>query len=292
MYPLNLYWRGRLQEAVTRSREVARIYHHSSDTFAATFGHPHLGLALAAQGRYREAIDVFNEARQLGLKHEVWTFHARAIAMAAGFHLDIFDFEGNETLALEARELARFAAFLPSLVSAGIDLVLNFTHRGELGQAQTLLAETADSAGKVGGWHGWLWDLRMTQARAELELRRGQWRQALEWAEISIAKNSPKGRIKYRVAGLTSRSAALVGLGRKQEAIAGLRIALRLARPLADPAMILRCCTALLQLDGSDSLLAEARAIARQMFWQLPEGNLRLRFSAAEPVRRLGEFAR
>jgi len=292
MYPLNLYWRGRLEEAVIRSREVARIYHHSSDTFAATFGHPHLGLALAAQGRYRDAIDVFNEAQQLGLKHEVWTFHARAIAMAAGFHLDIFDFEGNETLALEARERARFAAFAPSLVSAGIDLVLNFTYRGELGRAEALLAETADSAGEVGGWHGWLWDLRMTQARAELELRRGQWRKALEWAEKSIAKNSPKGRIKYRVAGLTSRSAALVGLGHQQEAIAGLRMALRLARPLGDPAMILRCCTALLQLDGSDQLLAEARGVARQMFLQIPEGDLRLRFSTADPIRSLGEFAR
>jgi tetratricopeptide (TPR) repeat protein len=290
MYPLNLYWRGRLREAASRSSEVARIYHNSSDTFAATFGHPHLGLALAAQGRYREAIDVFSEARQLGLNYEVWTFHARAIAMSAGFHLDVFDFEGNETLATEARERARFADFAPSLVSAGIDLVFNFCYRGDLGRAESLLAETVHTAQKVGGWHGWLWELRLIQARAELELWRGQWREALRWAEKSIAKNQPKGRIKYRVAGLTTRAGALAGLGRQREAITDLRKALRLSRRVGDPAMLLRSFTALLQLDGSDAMLAEARATAAQIFLQLPEGNLRLRFSAADPIRRLGNF--
>ena len=102
-YPLTLYLRGRNAEALDRARESAQNFRSLSDTFAATFGHPHLGLALAACGRYTEAASVFEEARQLGRKHEVWAFHARSIAMSAGFHLEVFDFKGNEKLAEEAR---------------------------------------------------------------------------------------------------------------------------------------------------------------------------------------------
>ncbi|HZR19862.1 MAG TPA: AAA family ATPase [Verrucomicrobiae bacterium] len=290
MYPLNLYWRGRLGEAVERSREVADLYRHLSDAFAATFGHPHLGLALAAQGRYREAMVVFQEARQLGLKHEVWTFHARAIAMSAGFHLDVFDFEGNEAIALEARERARFAGFAPSLVSAGVDLIFNFSSRGEIARAEELLAETAQAAKAVGGWHGWLWDLRLTQARAELALRRKRWREALGWAEESFARNCRKGRIKYRIAALISKATALVALNRKREAVADLRMAIRLARPVGDPALLLRACCALLDIEGNDRLLVEARATAKRIYQELPEGHMRDRFQAAEAVRRLGNF--
>jgi hypothetical protein len=67
----------------------------------------HLGLALAGSGRYGEAMQVFAEARQFGVEYEVGHFVPRAIAMSAGFHLDVFDFAGNEALAEEARDLAR-----------------------------------------------------------------------------------------------------------------------------------------------------------------------------------------
>ena len=99
---------------------------------------------------------------------------ARATAMAAGFHLSVFDFEGGVALASEARELGRSAGFLPSVVSAGIDLLLTFARRHDPGRAEGLLPETAAAAVGATGSHRWLWELRLTQVRAELAL--GAWR--------------------------------------------------------------------------------------------------------------------
>ena len=99
--------------------------------------------------------------------------------MSAGFHLELFDFKGNEKLAEEAREQARLAGFQPSVVSASLDLVFNFARRGEIGRAERLVEETAAAAATTGGWHQWLWQLRLRQARAELACARRDWSGAL-----------------------------------------------------------------------------------------------------------------
>ncbi|HLH55169.1 MAG TPA: AAA family ATPase [Verrucomicrobiae bacterium] len=291
MYPLNLYFRGHISEAVGRARESAVTFQSLSDMFAATFGHPHLGLALAACGRYSDAARVFEEAKQLGLKHEVWTFLARAVAMSAGFHLELFDFQGNELLAEEARDRARSAGFNPSLVSANIDLVFNFARRGEIARAERLAEETTAVAAQIGGWHQWLWALRLKQARAELAYARGDWSAALKWAEDAISSSRAHGRKKYVAAGLETRSKALVSLGRKTEAIADLRNALHMARLMGDPALLLRAATTLLATEGDDALLSEARATACNILAELPTEEMRRHFQAAEPVRLLGPNA-
>ena len=290
LYPANLYLRGRIAEAVERGRESVKMCRGLADPFVATFGHPHLGLALAASGRYEEAMRVFDEARQLGVKYEVWPFHARAIAMSAGFHLDVFDFAGNEALAEEARERGRLSGFQPSAVSASLDLMFNFARRHEVSRAEKLVTETAEAVAKTGGWHRWLWELRFAQARAEIALAREDWVAALRYAEDSIAQSHARGRVKYEVAGLGTRAKALAALGRKPEAIADLRKALELSRPVGDPAMFLRASTALLAIEGDDALLAEACAAAQRIVGALPNEEMRSRFLAAEPVRLLGRL--
>jgi hypothetical protein len=77
-------------------------------------------MALASTGQYAEAMRVFEEARRLGREYRLDTLLARAICMSVGFHQDIFDFARAESLAQEARELARSANFSPPAVSAGI----------------------------------------------------------------------------------------------------------------------------------------------------------------------------
>jgi tetratricopeptide (TPR) repeat protein len=290
-YPLMLYLRGSTAEALDRARDSAKAFRSLSDTFAATFGHPHLGLALAARGHYTEAASVFDEARQLGRKHEVWAFHARAIAMSAGFHLEVFDFKGNEKLAEEAREAARSAGFQPSVVSASLDLVFNFARRGEISRAERLIEETAAAAVTTGGWHQWLWQLRLQQARAELACARRDWVGALEAAHAAILGSKERGRTKYLVLGLETRARALAVLGRQVEAISDARHAVQLARAMGDPALFLRAATTLLNVDGDDSLLLEARRTAERILAELPDAEMRRQFEEAEPVRRLAPLS-
>jgi class 3 adenylate cyclase/tetratricopeptide (TPR) repeat protein len=290
LYPLNLYLRGRIAEAVERGRESAESSQNLSDTLATAFGHPHFGLALAASGRYREALRVFQEARQFGTKYEVWPFHARSVSMSAGFHIDLYDYSGHEALAEEARELASSADFQASVISACLDLVINFTCRHELGRAEKLIEETAVAMVKVGGWHRWIWEMRMAQARAELALAREDWSGALELAESSLALRLHRGRIKYEVAARLAKAKALVALGRKRDSITELRKALELSRPVGDPAMLLRVMTALLPIDGNEDLLEEARALARKIIAEVPTPEMLRCFETAEPVRQLGSL--
>jgi class 3 adenylate cyclase/tetratricopeptide (TPR) repeat protein len=290
MYPLALYWQGRTAETLARARESAQAFRSLSDVFAATFGHPHLGLALAACGKYSEAASVFEEAKQLGRKHEIWDFLARAMAMSAGFHLDVFDFEGHERLAEEAREQARSKGFRPSVVSASLDLIFNFARRGEVGRAEQLVDETAAAAAEVGGWHQWLWQLRLQQARAEIACAQCNWAGALDTAQAAISKSRSFGRVKYVVLGLETRARALAWLDRNDEAISEARNAVQMARATSDPALFLRTATTLLALDGDDLLLLETRNTAGRILAELPDAEMRRQFQAAEPVRHLGSL--
>jgi len=238
----------------------------------------------------QEAVQEFNEARRFGREYEVWPLLARAIAMSAGFHLDVFDFAGNEALAEEARELGRSANFLPPVVSASLDLLLNFAQRQEVSRAEKLVDEVATVAQKTASFHGWLWRLRLAEARAEIALARGDWEETLRLAEDAIGQSRARSRVKYHAVGLETRAGALAALGRTREAIADLRNAVKLTRPTGDPAMFLRAAAALLKLEGDDALLAEARVAAQRIAIALPTDEMRRRFRDAEPVQLLSRL--
>jgi tetratricopeptide (TPR) repeat protein len=152
------------------------------------------------------------------------------------------------------------------------------------------MAEVAPAAEKADRWHGWIWKMRMAEARAEIALAGGLWEEAVRFSDEALSKARSAGRIKYQALALWARGRALNTVGRCPEAIADLRAALALARQLGDPAMFLRVATSLLAIDGHDSLLDESRATARQIIASLPDEELRCRFAGADAVRSLGSL--
>jgi tetratricopeptide (TPR) repeat protein len=194
-------------------------------------------------------------------------------------------------LAEEARELGSSANFPPAVVSAGVDLLFNFVRRGEVGRAEGLFHEVQSAADSKLSSHLWLWRIRLAEVWAELVFTRGDSSQALQCADEAIAKSRASGRLKYEVLGLLTRGRALQGLGRTREAIADLRHAIGVTRPVGDPAMFLRVATALLAIEGDDALLAETRATAQRMSAALPDEAMRQRFLQAEPVRTLAKLS-
>ena len=197
----------------------------------------------------------------------------------------MWDFETNAELAEEARDLARALSFAPPAVSAGIDLLLNFARRHEVGRAEALIDEVAASVSKAAGWHGWLWSLRLAEARAEIALARGDWQAALRWAAEAIERSRARQRVKYEVLGRTTRAQALCALGRTRDAIDELNRALVLARPVGDPALFLRAATGMLSLAGDDGLAAETGAAVQRIASALPDAGMRRRFASSDPVR-------
>lgn len=283
-FPLMLYWTGQFEEAVECARESVQEARKLNNVSMMIMTLPHLGLALAAIGRYEEAIHAFQEGNLLGRKYG-HALLARAIGMSAGFHRDVFDFARAEALAEEARELARSFDFVPPLVSSSVELLQNFAQRQEVGRAEKLLGEVGEHVEKAGGFHGWLWRLRVADARAMLALTRGNFDEALSWSGEVIAKSRATGRVKYQATGLATRAKTIAAMGREKEAISDLRTAVELARPTRDPAMLLHAAAALLAVEGDDALAAEARKAVDRIATALPGAEMRSNFETAEPVR-------
>jgi tetratricopeptide (TPR) repeat protein len=251
-----------------------------------------LGLCLAGSGRYQEAEQAFIESLRLGREHEVWPFVARTIAMSAGYHLDLFDFDRNEALAQEAREFAMSSSFPPPAASAGIDLLLNYARRQEAGRAEVLLPEITATVEKAAGFHGWLWRLRLAEAQAEIALARGDWEAALSYADSAIQQSQASGRLKYHILGLDTYAQALLKLNRTPEAIAALREALPLARKMGDPTVFLRPATTLLGVDGDDELCAEVQATLQNLLAAIPTPEMRRTFETAAPIQQITALTR
>jgi len=287
MGPLTLYLAGRSTEALASAAVAADSARSSRDTTFIMYSLTHLGLNLAAVGRYAEATEAFREARSFGRKYGAIPMLARATAMAAGLHLILFDFEGAEALQSEACELARGVGFVPPIVSAGIDSLLTFARRHEPGRAERLLEEIAAAAASTGGWHQWLWQLRLTQARAELALARNAFDEAIATATDSIEQSRARGRPKYEALGLITRARGLHALARTRNAIADAKTAVRVADRMGDPALLLLALDALIGVDGTDELATRARAVTDCICEGLPNEVMRRCFTESEVMRRI-----
>ncbi|HEV2583398.1 MAG TPA: helix-turn-helix domain-containing protein [Ktedonobacteraceae bacterium] len=279
------YWLGRYPEALTSLRAAVAV--RQGQPLKQIFPLQDLGLALVATGQYTEAVRAFGEAQHLSREHEVWPLLARAVANLAGLHLEVFDYAGHEALAEEARALARSADFVLAEVSAGLDLLFNYARRNEVGRAAHLLADVAATVEKAHGSHGWLWRLRLAQARAELALAQQEWEETLRLADLAMQHSRQAGRVKYLALALKTRAQALVARGHSREALSDLRKALDLTGPTSDPGVFLQIAASLLAVEGDDALAREAYAVVQRLSAALPDDEMRQSFAAAEPVRQL-----
>jgi tetratricopeptide (TPR) repeat protein len=286
--PLTLYWAGRADEAIQHASQAVDTARASDDPPFLLYALQHLGLSLSGAGRFDEAVRAFDEARAFGRRCGALPLLARATSMSVAPLLSLGDLSSAMARALEARELAHRVAFEPPLVSAGIDLLLIFARQRDPGQAESLLDDTAQAVQNASGWHAWKWDMRLSQARAELAFARGAWAEAVHAATHVIDQSRRRHRPKYEALGLVTRARASRQVG-APSAARDARAAVKAARRLGDPAVLLDCLIVLLELDGTDALLDEARRTAKKIVLAVSDETLRSAFltsvgSKAPPV--------
>jgi len=277
--PLTLYWAGQTVEAVERAAQAVERARESEDPAFLLYALQHWGLGLSGAGRYDEALRAFDEAQTFGRLCGALPLLARATSMSVAPLLSLGDLEGATNRALEARELAYRVAFEPPLVSAGIDLLLISARSEDPGRAESWLDEVARAVQQARGWHAWKWSLRLWQARAELALARGNFTDAITAAHNVVEQSRSRSRLKYEALGLSVRARAQHRLGVRQ-AREDAQAAADLARRLADPAVLLECLAVLLEVDGSDEVLAEARGTVQRILGALSPEPLRRAFLA------------
>jgi len=275
--PLTLYWAGRADQAIQHGLQAVETARASEDPPFLLYALQHLGLSLSGAGRFDEALRVFNEARAFGKTCGALPLLARATSMSVAPLLSLGDLNGAMARAFDARELAHRVAFEPPLVSAGIDLLMIFARQQDPGRAETLLDETAQAVQKASGWHAWKWNMRLSQARAELAYARGAWDEAVQSATHVIDQSRSRHRPKYEALGLVTRARAARRLGARS-AVKDARAAVDVSRRLADPPVLLDCLIVLLEIEGTDALLDEARRTAQKIIRAVSDETLRSAF--------------
>lgn len=276
--PLTLYWAGLADEAIQHGLQAVETARASEDPSFLLYALQHLGLSLSGAGRFDEALRVFDEARAFGRRCGALPLLARATSMSVAPLLSLGDLRGAMARAFDARELAHRVAFEPALVSAGIDLLMICARQHDPGRAQTLLLEeTAQAVQKASGWHAWKWNMRLSQAQAELALARSAWEEAVQAATYVIDESRSRHRPKYEALGLVTRARAARRL-HARSAIKDARAAVEAARRLGDPAVLLDCLIVLLELEGTDALLDETRRTAQKIVGAVSDETLRSAF--------------
>jgi tetratricopeptide (TPR) repeat protein len=217
-----------------------------------------LGAILAGMGRYEEARAHFANARAVGTRVGLPMVTTRALSMSVGHHIDVLDFDGAHRLATETSEIGRQMEFATPRVSSTLDLAFVATARKDAATARAIVDRVQDDVAKGTGFHGWLWRARMLLLRAEIAVLDGAFVEALSLSEQAIANCTRLRREKYVAVAECSRAAALVGLGRADEAVRGLSGFLHERLTLPDPALRFRLATALLRITNDES----ARIIA------------------------------
>jgi tetratricopeptide (TPR) repeat protein len=275
--PLTLYWAGLADEAIQHGLQAVETARAAEDPSFLLYALQHLGLSLSGAGRFDEALRVFDEARAFGRRCGALPLLARATSMSVAPLLSLGDLNGAMARAFDARELAHRVAFEPPLVSAGIDLLMIFARQHDPGRAETLLDETTEAVQKASGWHAWKWKMRLSQARAELACAGGAWDEAVQSATYVIDQSRCRHRPKYEALGLLTRARAARRLGARSS-VKDARAAVDASRRLADPAVLLDCLIALLEIEGTDALLEEARRTAQKIVRAVSDETLRSAF--------------
>jgi tetratricopeptide (TPR) repeat protein len=284
--PLMLYWAGRTEEAAEQACQAVKNARESSDPAFLLYALQHQGLSLTAAGEYDKAINIFDEACTFGGHCGALPLTARAMSMSVAPLLSLGDLDGARERALEARELAHRVNFEPPIVSAGIDLLIIDARLHDPGRSEALLRETQVAVDRAHGWHAWKWRLRLTQAQAELNLARQSWDEAIAASSQAIAQSRSYGRPKYEAWGLATRSQASRKLG-WQRAAGDAGAAVKIARRIGDPALLLKCLSILLELDGNDELRGEAQRTVERICKTISQKGLRSRFLAGMPSHQL-----
>jgi len=275
--PLTLYWAGMADEAIEHGSQAVERARTSDDPSFLLYALQHLGLSLSGVGRVDEALRVFDEARAFGRRCGALPLLARATSMSVAPLLSVGDLGGAMARALEARELAHRVAFDPPVVSAGIDLLMIYARQQDPGRADALMDETAEAVRKANGWHAWKWNMRLSQARAELALARGEFGEAIQAATHAIEQSRDRHRPKYEALGLVTRARAAHRIGTPM-AVRDAKTAVAVGRRLADPAVLLDCLIALLEIEGTDTLLEEARRTFQKIARAVSDETLRATF--------------
>jgi class 3 adenylate cyclase/tetratricopeptide (TPR) repeat protein len=268
----HFYWSGRYPEALEMalaSATTGGLEPHSAEFLLRGAGME--GLILAGMGRYQEAIAAGDEAiaaaRRLGRGDNV-VMNYSTLALREIFALD----EAAARSELVADRLGPSHFNMPWM-NARADVIGVHLMQGDVaGVERDWPGAWDDAVGSV-AWERWLISGRLASIRAETELERSRFDEAVAWARRAVEMARASQRPKYEMIALMTLGRSLVADHAPDDGITQLRAAVAMSDRLGSPLYRWQARAALGSAlrDRADTgaegenLLRDAGAIAHQI---------------------------
>jgi tetratricopeptide (TPR) repeat protein len=296
---LFLYWRGDYKRSTEVGRDAVDRALGVQSLQSSAQGTSHVALSLVGLGRHIEAIPWFEKSVQLGLDWEALPrFSSRTMNMWAGAERELMNFGRARELSQRGLEMARQANFAPAMCSAQIDLFVLELAEGRYDAAEQALPGVWRAASQVKGIHEWLFQIRVGEAEALLQLAAGRAEQGVESARQALAKAEELGRKKYVSRVSATLALCLLNTGRAGEASDAATRALATAREIGNPNSNWRAADVLARsrlAAGDDAGATAAHSLARQEVMRFAEtldaDRAKMFYAAPEVIAILGPAA-
>jgi len=227
------YWTGRYVRTLELARAGRELAVDPSSAEALLRGGGMEGLALAAMGRYEEAVGIFDAkialGRELGRPVRVLLNYS---TMA---YRDLYDLAEARRRSEESLEQRGWSSFNMPWMNAATDLLQTELLGGEFGAAEVRWGGLWDDVRRSTAWERWFLGGKLAAARAEIALHVEGAEAAADWAQKAIDMALPVGRLKYETVARVILAEALLAMGRTEEAVAELQTAVREADGLGSP---------------------------------------------------------
>ena len=277
---------GRFGRAAACARKAFEMYLRLGDRLMACRTLFYESLAEGGRGRYDRALAALGEGRLLAEQvSSLWL--ARYPNQRAWLSAELGDWETAYEIDLAGLHPAqRLPGFREIEISTLINLALDCTALGLLAEADAYLDESQKDLGRLEfGSHNWRWSIRLADARARLDLSRGDLDEAAGSIDNLLDQARDKEARKYTVRGLALRAQVHLAERLFPQAEADLQVARRLADSLGYlPARVetrLRLSQVYRQAgsgDLSDQYLAEASSLVAALDEQIRSPEMRLSF--------------
>jgi len=240
LHGLYYNWKGEfdpakesLKKSITFAEEVGSIPNIANTLRV-------LSIVLAGNGEYNEAISTAQRNLQLsrdyGFTYFVcvslntlgWICHdLSSIELAMKYNNDAIEFA-------RAHRDSRPGGAVPSSL---LNLAMDYLDKNDYENAEKYFKEVINAYDQHRvGW--WRIQTRLLLGRGEISYAKGDYTQALEFAEDSLAISRKAGAKKYIAKGLKLKSEILAKISNPEEAIELMQNALKLAQELGNPPLL------------------------------------------------------
>jgi tetratricopeptide (TPR) repeat protein len=240
MHGLYYNWKGQfdrareiLKKSITLAEEVGSIPHIANTLRT-------LSIVLAGNGEYNEAISTAQRNLQLSKDYGI-TYHVCVSLNTLGWiYHDLSNIElamkyNNEGIEFaKAHQDSRPGGAVPSSL---LNLAMDYLYKNDYENAEKYFKEVINAYDQHRvGW--WRIQTRLLLGRGEISFAKGDYTQALKFAEDSLAISRKAGAKKYIAKGLKLKAEILAKIGNPEEAIELMQNALRTAQEVGNPPLL------------------------------------------------------